>query len=62
MYMNNDHHFHSVFLLCTCITVSEFISCAPEFIMLIEGIFATDAHFITHAGCQVTGAAQKVGK
>ena len=33
----------SVFVLCTCITVSDFISCTPEFIMSIEGIFATDA-------------------
>ena len=33
----------SVFVLCTCITVSDFISCAPELIMSIEGIFATDA-------------------
>ena len=30
----------SVFVLCTCITVSDFISCALEFIMSIEGIFA----------------------
>ena len=33
----------SVFVLCTCITVSDFISCALEFIMSIEGIFVTDA-------------------
>ena len=49
----------SVFVVC--ITVSDFISCTPEFIMSIEGIFATDdAHaasatsFLYRDGATVT--------
>ena len=38
--MNNDHHF--AFLLCTCITVSDFIFLRTR-VYHVEGIFATDA-------------------
>ena len=44
MYMNNDHHFCICFMhMYRGLTVSDFISCAPEFIMSIEGIFATES-------------------
>ena len=35
MYMNNDHHF--CIYWCTCITVSDFISCAQELIHVDRG-------------------------
>ena len=41
MYMNNNHHL-CISFKCT-IMLAILYSCAPEFIMSIEGIFATDA-------------------